>query len=113
MQQAVLDAAYATFLGEPAGGARDAVPITAWVDVEPSLANSSRVRKKSRSRRVAVDVALGDDDRISHALLTTLGTALRADSPDAPSTHAEAMARGVIWTKAEEKELGTHAKNES
>ena len=65
------------------------------------------------TRRVAVDVALGDDDRISHALLTTLGTALRADSPDAPSTRAEAMARGIIWTKAEEKELGNHAKNES
>ena len=52
------------------------------------------------------------------ALAASVGAALRADSPDAPSTHAEALARdqatGVpLWMPAESKELGHHKKNVS
>ena len=39
--------------------------------------------------------------------------ALRADSPDAPSTHAEAVAAGQQWLDGEMKELDNHSRNES
>ena len=43
-----------------------------------------------------------------------IGFALRADSPGAPSTHAEAAARGEPWVpSAEGKELRNHANNAS
>ena len=52
--------------------------------------------------RCSVDL---DGDELTPALLLELNAALRADSPDAPSTHAEAISRGVVWVKAERKEL--------
>jgi hypothetical protein len=39
--------------------------------------------------------------------------ALRADSPGAPATHAQAVAAGDVWIKAEETELENHRRNES
>ena len=63
---------------------------------------------------LSLDVAVGDDSELTyHALTVAIGAALRADSPDAPSTHAEAMSRGEVWVKAEDKELGNHARNGS
>jgi hypothetical protein len=65
---------------------------------------------------VAIDVAFDDSDddvTSAHSLLTAVAHALRADSPDAPSTHAEAIGRGEVWIKSEHKELGNHTKNES
>ena len=38
---------------------------------------------------------------------------LRADSLDAPDTHAKAMARGPPWPEAISKEFGNHDSNES
>ena len=46
------------------------------------------------------------------ALLSTL-TALRAESDDAPSTHAQAQTMGSPWPEAVEKELSNHLKNGS
>ena len=45
--------------------------------------------------------------------MASMAHALRADSPDAPSTHAEAMKRGTLWIQAEAKELDNHKRNES
>ena len=65
------------------------------------------------ARALLLEVAIDDSKAPSHTLLAAIGHALRADSPDAPSTHAEAVAAGEIWIKAEGKELGNHSKNES
>ena len=47
------------------------------------------------------------------ALLACVNHALRADSPDAPATHSEAVKRGEVWIKSEGKELDNHKRNES
>ena len=62
---------------------------------------------------VAVDASSDDPSDCLMALLSSVNHALRADSPDAPSTHAEAMRRGEIWIKSERKELDNHKRNES
>ena len=63
---------------------------------------------------VDLDVALRPDEKPSTALLVdTVGAVLRADSPDAPSTHAEAMRQGDVWLPPEAKELANHARNAS
>ena len=41
------------------------------------------------------------------------GYCLRADSPDAPATHGEAVKRGEVWVKAEGGEMGNHHRNGS
>ena len=110
----------------------DLVPISDWVEMPPG---AKRVGKRlpGGARVVEFDVAFSDEDggdllsstrsllaafgaemvRSSHSLLASVGHALRADSPGAPSTHAEAVARGKVWVDAELKELGNHRKNGS
>ena len=65
------------------------------------------------SRRLEVLLALSDNESPDEQAVIAIGHALRADSPDAPATHAEAMRRGDVWVKAELKELGNHRANES
>ena len=68
---------------------------------------------------IEIDVALSPSatdvptDISLMALLASVNHALRADSPDAPATHAEAMKRGRIWVESEGKELDNHRRNES
>ena len=47
------------------------------------------------------------------SLIHDLQSALRADSPDAPSTHAEAAKIGEPWLEAELKEFNNHTSNGS
>ena len=44
---------------------------------------------------------------------SAIQVALRADSPNAPSKHAEAVAAGQQWLDGEMKELDNHSRNES
>ena len=50
-------------------------------------------------------MALPDGVTDSHTLVLELLDGLRADSPDAPSTHAEAKALGQVWMQSEGTEL--------
>ena len=115
MEAAVVEAACGDELSNAAPGA-DLSPITRWVDV-PAPRKQMGKRCPGGGRTVTVRVALGDGEKISHSLLASIGEALRADSPDAPPTHAEAVARdasdGPMWMPAEAKELGNHRKNAS
>ena len=69
--------------------------------------------RSTRRKRGRVDPLLGRRGSNSDGRRASSHVALRADSPGAPSTHAEAMARGVTWVKAEEKEITNHERNNS
>ena len=78
--------------------------------------------RSARRRRGRVDPLLGSKSSVGRRARVTSHTALRADSPGAPSTHAEAMARGDVWVKEargdvwvkeETRELENHARNHS
>ena len=61
-------------------------------------------------------VALRDGECFSPQVVAQLSAALRADSPGAPATHAEAVAMGDVWVGpngAEQTELENHRRNES
>ena len=96
------------------------LPITGW----EKLTSISSPKRKLTSKRlpgggrmIELDVALdlADDTSVKPitALLAKLNHSLRADSPDAPDTHAEAMRRGEIWIQSETKELNNHKVNAS
>ena len=96
------------------------LPITGW----EKLTSISSPKRKLTSKRlpgggrmIELDVALdlADDTSVKPitALLAKLNHSLRADSPDAPDTHAEAMRRGDIWIQSEAKELNNHKVNAS
>ena len=93
------------------------LPISPWhsvgsaADLDALSAISTRL--PGGRRAIQFDVALRDDESPTLALLTEVTHALRADSPDAPSTHAEAMLRGEVWVKAERTELDNHKRNGS
>ena len=93
-------------------------PITPWLAAPSARPPTSKGKapskgKKTRSRQVAFLVALADGGQPTAADMESLHLALRADSPDAPSNHAEAERRGEIWIKAEGKELSNHKSNSS
>ena len=100
------------------GDDTDVVPIGNWRDVG-DIPDVTTLRLNSRRLptgefAVDLDVALRPDEKPSTALLVdTVGAVLRADSPDAPSTHAEAMRQGDVWLPPEAKELANHARNAS
>jgi hypothetical protein len=120
MTASIAKSIYDASTAQPTDGADDSelLPVSKWVPVSiaPAAWRAGK-RLPGGSRMVEVEVALdGDDDSLptsTHALLAAIGHALRADSPDAPDTHAEAMRRGVTWVQAESKELGNHTNNES
>ena len=127
MAAAVAESLYDTATAAPTSSSADSelLPISDWVNLPTGFARPGpnghaalRVGKRlpGGARMLEINVAVlaeGDDLPSTHALLAAVGHALRADSPDAPDTHAEAMRRGAIWVQAELKELGSHAKNES
>jgi hypothetical protein len=119
---AVMNAAVAETLHDAHVARSDCelLPITGW----EKLTSISSPKRKLTSKRlpggarmIELDVALtlADDTSVEPitALLATLNHSLRADSPDAPDTHAEAMRRGEVWVQSEAKELNNHKVNAS
>ena len=100
------------------GGAKlpvdcELIPVTDW---SPTSLNSSMpvhdfVQLPGGELALRVEIAFGSGDITADSLEVL--ECLRADSPDAPSTHREAMARGEVWVKAERVELDNHANNGS
>ena len=88
------------------------VPVTKWHDMAAPPKKAGR-RLPGGLRALTVELALYDGETPSEGLLAAIGHALRADSPDAPATHAEAVKAGEVWMKAELKELDNHGRNES
>ena len=93
------------------------MPISPWSSLDGRRVPRKSVRLPGGGRALPVLVALGHDEDLRSpdvlANLASLGQALRADSPGAPSNHREAVEAGRIWLDAEAKELGNHARNAS
>ena len=114
MREAAAECAYDACISaslESSSKDEQLIPVSDWVDVAPP--GNVGKRLPGGHRALLVEVAISDDERPSASLLAAIGYAMRADSPDAPSTHAEAMQLGEIWMKAEQKELDNHSRNES
>ena len=95
-------------------GSTERVPITDWKLMSHSIPKHAGKRLPGGERMIEINVAIGDDESVpSEELIRAIGHALRADSPDAPSTHAEAMRLGEVWVQSENKELDNHRRNES
>ena len=71
------------------------VPVTKWHDMAAPPKRAGR-RLPGGLRALTVELALYDGETPSEGLLAAIGHALRADSPDAPATHAEAVKAGEI-----------------
>ena len=132
MEAAVADALFSTMVeGEPAPGA-ELLPVTDWqavpgVDVMALNSNSTRLPGGRRS--ISMDVILPEGEVFTPALIAELvqlgsstsfasGACLRADSADAPATHASAMhmdkeSGEPIWARSEAGEIGNHKRNAS
>jgi hypothetical protein len=119
MERAAAESAFsAAHHGAASFGDDVVMPISEWQDVETDAAfvaaNSGIFTRLPGGRyALSVDVALAEGEAPSQALLVQVAAALRADSPDAPSTHVEAMKLGEVWVKAEGVEFDNHARNES
>ena len=112
--ESVYDACHAAAIGGASDG--ELMPATDWQACQPLPLKAKRSlgkRLPGGGRAVEILVGIGDGDSLQSALSSSGGFALRADSPDAPSTHAEAMRRGMVWVRAESTELGNHATNQS
>ena len=75
-------------MSETDGAAPELLPIGDWVQLPKGVALKSKAVRLPGGR-----IALA-----SETLHAAVGHALRADSPDAPSTHAEAVAAGEKWS---------------
>ena len=66
-----------------------------WADTGRLPARRVGKRLPGGERMIAVNTVVGDllPSEFGSALLASVGAALRADSPDAPATHAEAVRR--------------------
>ena len=85
--------------------AHDLIPISPWA--------SCSYTPSPNTAAVPVLLALRAGEELSSRQISTLQLALRADSPDAPATHADAVRAGEIWIQAERKELENHRSNSS
>ena len=92
------------------------LPLTSWSSSSYCPQTPGR-RLPGGYRAVEVDVAIAEAEASTENALASLAAcvehALRADSPDAPATHAEAMRLGEIWVQSEAKELANHTRNQS
>ena len=113
MEAAVLEAALSAAAEAPANLSGELLPLTPWRPLNRGLRRSLSKRLQGGARAVPVLVALGEADSLTPELVEAIHLALRADSHDAPSTHAEAVRAGEVWLKAEGKELDNHARNGS
>jgi len=121
MEGAAAAAAFDAFTAAAVKGMSESelLPISDWSRVESIPRGLTSRRLPGGARVLEIDVALSPSatdvptDVSLMALLASVNHALRADSPDAPATHAEAMKRGRIWVESEGKELDNHKRNES
>ena len=121
MEGAAAAAAFDAFTAAAVKGMSESelLPISNWSRVESIPRGLASRRLPGGARVIEIDVALSPSatdvptDISLMALLASVNHALRADSPDAPATHAEAMKRGHIWVESEGKELDNHKRNES
>ena len=115
----VYDARVSRALGD--GRSDQLLPVSDWKSSRAfplGKTTGKRLPGGLRSIEIEAELSLLDDDSDTiNALLLALNQAhehaLRADSPDAPATHAEAMRRGEVWVKSESNELDNHKRNES
>lgn len=124
MEETVAESVYDAYVAPQPSEAQDAehVPVTDWHLLPFAPRGKIGKRLPGGARAIEVSIGLGSEEKVTPTLLSIVSSsllaplqhhALRADSPDAPDTHAEAMRRGDVWVKAEGKELDNHAKNES
>ena len=92
------------------------IPLSEWRPLDgPPISASVRNRHRrlpGGARAMEVFLAIDDAADLSD-ISSALEAALRADSPDAPSTHSEAMAKGEVWVQAESTEIDNHRRNET
>ncbi|MGA0059339.1 MAG: reverse transcriptase domain-containing protein [Planctomycetota bacterium] len=115
MEAAVAETVFSASSAATSGGLSESqlVPLSSWVNISRIPPKAGK-RLPGGARVVEVHVAVEPGDENSmQALISSLGHALRADSPGAPSTHREAVAAGDIWIRAEEKEMTNHKSNGS
>jgi hypothetical protein len=116
MEAAVAASVFDAAVSEVASGSvsKELIPITGWTNAGVV---SGGTRLPGGYHAVEIEVGLSADHDTSpeatEALHACVIEALRADSPDAPATHAEAMQRGEVWVKSEAKELNNHKVNGS
>ena len=85
--------------------ADDLVPVTPW-------ARTARA-PPAGTTAVPVLLAMSANFELTPRDMNSLFLALRADSPGAPSTHAEAVKMGEVWIKEEKREMGNQLRNET
>ena len=109
MEEAVANLAFdSAALHHPYSPDVTVTPVSPWRVI------SAPPGKQAGMHALSFQVAVDADDAASPAsMVAGIHAALRADSPDAPSTHDEAMRRGDVWVRAEGKELDNHSKNKS
>ena len=122
---AVSDAVFVATHGDAPADDLHEIPISPWRKIEgkelEALACSSS-RRAGGARAACSLVALSDSAATAEVLESLVAAAkhvdetlhaLRADSPGAPATHAEAVKRGFVWVQSELKELDNHRRNQS
>jgi hypothetical protein len=112
LEAAVAESIYDAHHRRPVAGTLE-IPISEWRNV-PKVPFG----KSPGDHALFLDIALDEHDfklpdTILDGIRASFLTALRADSPDAPATHSEAVKRGDVWMRAEAKELANHEANGS
>ena len=127
MEGLVADLVYSSSLRDDFKPGEELVPIGNWADapsVDARMLLGRSTRLPGGQRAIEINVSLGEGETFTSAFLAELqtlgdeyhgatGYCLRADSPDAPATHGEAVKRGEVWVKAEGGEMGNHHRNGS
>ena len=127
MEGLVADLVYSSSLRDDFKPGEELVPIGNWADapsVDARMLLGRSTRLPGGQRAIEISVSLGEGETFTSAFLAELqtlgdeyhgatGYCLRADSPDAPATHGEAVKRGEVWVKAEGGEMGNHHRNGS
>ena len=110
MSAAVAESIFDACVKEPT---EEMLPISDWALLTSAPPAGTGKRLPGGARMLEMDVSIDHREEGLEALLVSMNHALRADSPDAPSTHAEAMRNGDIWIPSEKVELDNHERNES
>ena len=115
MEATVADIIYDSSYSEPA-----ASPISDWFSFDRTgipagatqIDHNTFVAEVTAVQVLRALMTKGHSAKVHHSLLSVLH-ALRADTPDAPETHSEAMKRGPPWPSAISKEFSNHEQNAS
>ena len=97
-----------------------ASPISDWFDYDRTgipvgatqINHNTFVAEITAAQVLRALMTKGHSAKVHHSLLSVLH-ALRADSPDAPETHGEAVKLGPPWPAAISKEFANHEQNAS